>query len=182
VTPRQDRWKSIILNVFVGLMLLYVFLWNLRSLVFQYKNDKVANVLLPKALNRVAQVTHVDQGWSMFAPKVFTDNGWYVFPGRLKSGKDVDLFLGDSTIGKPILWSKPEGLISHLFPNERWRRYQMNLWARAYSDQRANYCRYLTREWNRTHTEENQLVSFALYYVLEETLPDYVRRTRAPFC
>ncbi len=173
--PRRALGKKILLNTAVGLMLVYVFLWNVRVINFE-----LGSRFLPKSLNRVAEVTHVDQGWAMFAPKPFTENGWYVFPGKLKNGKEVDLFLGESTIGKPIRWEKPEGLVSHLFPNERWRRYQMNLWVRSYSDQRPAYCRFLCREWNRTHTGGEQLASFKLYYVLEETLPDYIQAEPRP--
>jgi hypothetical protein len=169
---RRSPWTPIVLNTVVGFFLIYVFLWNFRAL-----NQRYA---MPKPWRRVAQVTHVDQGWGMFAPKPFTEPGWYVFPGKLKNGKDVDLFLGDSTIGKPINWEKPQVLISSLFKNERWRRYQMNLWARAYSDQRPHYCRYLCREWNRTHTGGEQLASFKLYYMLEETLPNYIQSDPRP--
>jgi hypothetical protein len=178
-TPEKPRkrlvWVPILLNTAIGLLLVYVFLWNLRAINYQ-----LGSRFLPNSLNRIAQVTHVDQGWGMFAPKPFTQPGWYVFPGKLKNGKEVDLFLGDSTIGKPIRWGKPESLVSHLFPNERWRRYLMNLWARDYSDQRPVYCRFLCREWNRTHTGGEQLSSFKLYYVVEETLPDYIQANPQP--
>ena len=163
--------QSLVLNGIVGLFLIYVFLWNYRA---------IGRDFVREPFNRIAQVTHVDQGWAMFAPKPFTENGWYVFPGKLKNGQDVDLFLGESSIGKPIRWEKPEGLVSNLFRNERWRRYQMNLWARDYTDQRPNYCRFLCREWNQRHTGGEQLSSFKLCYVLAETLPDYIQPTPHP--
>jgi hypothetical protein len=174
--PGRWSWGLILLNTVVGLLLVYVFLWNVRIIDYKFGSQ-----FLPKSLNRIAEVTQVNQGWKMFAPKPFTENGWYVFPGKLKNGKEVDLFLGEPTIGEPIRWEKPEVLVSHLFRNERWRRYLMNLWLRDYSDQRPNYCRYLCREWNRTHTGGEQLSSFKLYYVLEETLPDYIQADPRPF-
>ena len=170
---RKGRWsrQSLVLNAIVGLFLIYVFLWNFRA---------IGRDTVPPPFNRIAQITHVDQGWAMFAPKPFTENGWYVFPGKLKNGKDVNLFLGESSVGKPIRWEKPEGYVSHLFRNERWRRYQMNLWARQYTDQRPYYCRFLCREWNQRHTGGEQLSSFKLSYVLAETLPDYIQPTPQP--
>jgi hypothetical protein len=118
VAPGRRAWRPILLNTVVGLLLVYVFLWNVRIIDYKFGSR-----FLPKSLNRIAEVTQVNQGWKMFAPKPFTENGWYVFPGKLKNGKEVDLFLGDSTIGEPIRWGKPEVLVSNLFPNERWRRY-----------------------------------------------------------
>ena len=49
----------------------------------------------------------------------------------------------------------------------------MNLWGWQYVDQRTNYGRYLCREWNRTHTGEEQLSHVQLYYMLQMTLDNY---------
>ncbi|MBC8104583.1 MAG: HTTM domain-containing protein [Cytophagales bacterium] len=169
------NWRAILLNTVAGLLLVYIFLWNFRA-----TGNRWGPRLLPYSLNRVAQVTHVDQGWQMFAPKPLTEDGWFVYPAKLRDGTTLDLFRGESTLGKPIRWEKPDILVSHEFKNERWRRYEMNLWARIYSDQRPVYCRYLCREWNKTHTGQKRLSSLQLYYVIEETLTDYVQATSLP--
>jgi len=155
-------------NVVPGVLIVYVFLWLIRNV-----SPVIGTRLLPHSLDRIAQVTHLDQGWAMFAPKPFTDNGWYVFPATLKDGTQFDLMRGEESIGQPVTFEKPKILISHTFKNERWRRYIMNLWATQYSDQRPNYARYLCQEWNRTHTGNRQLLSLELDYMLQETLDNY---------
>lgn len=168
-----EGWKRrlvpIVVNVVAGFYLVLIFLWNVRA-----DYPLIGNRLLPRAMNRFAELPHMDQGWKMFAPKPFTENGWYVCPGVLKDGTTVDLIwthLGQDE--HPVSWEKPHMLISHMFKNERWRRYIMNLWGQDYVDQRPNYARYLCRTWNRTHTGDKQLISLELYYMLQETLDNY---------
>jgi hypothetical protein len=48
-----------------------------------------------------------------------------------------------------------------------------NLWLIIKSKDRLYYGKYLCRKWNRDHQEQEQLVGFDIYYLKEETLPDY---------
>ncbi len=104
----------------------------------------------------------------MFAPYPLTDDGWYVIPGQLKDGTVVDLFRD----GAPVSWEKPS-LVSALYKNQRRRKYMMNLWKKRYANHRLHYGRYLCRDWNSRHQEEKQLDRFFIYFIREETLPDY---------
>jgi hypothetical protein len=104
----------------------------------------------------------------MFAPYPLKDGGWYVVQGNLKDGSRVDLFRD----GAPLCWDKP-GLVSATFKNERWRKYLMNLWPKANAAHRVHYARYLLREWNGRHKGGRELESVEVYFMLEQTPPDY---------
>ncbi|PSN13512.1 hypothetical protein C7271_22460 [filamentous cyanobacterium CCP5] len=104
----------------------------------------------------------------MFAPYPMTEDGWYVIPGILKNGTEVDLFRQ----GKKVIWQKPD-LVSKTYGNDRWRKYMLNIWLRDNADYRLYYGQYLCRKWNRDHFGGQQLDRFKIYYMLEETLPNY---------
>ena len=65
-------------------------------------------------------------------------------------------------------WEKPKH-ITKTFPNDRWRKYLMNLWLGQHSDHRVHYGRYMCREWNAKHFGDEQVQSFWMYYMVENT-------------
>jgi hypothetical protein len=106
----------------------------------------------------------------MFAPYPLTDDGWYVIPGQLKNGREVDLFTGRA----PVTYDKP-AYVGGMFKNTRWRKYYANLWLADYSGYRLYYGQWLTRQWNAAHAGGDQLLTFQIVYVMERTLgPDRV--------
>ena len=141
----------------------FIFLWNLRGM-----NYALWVKVLPAQADVITKVTRIDQGWGLFAPRPMTDDGWYVMPATLRNGEIVDVWTG-----KPVTWEKPTGGISGMYPNERWRKYLMNLWSRSNFQQRYYYGRYQCREWNRDHDALHQMTRFSMYYMLKETQPDY---------
>jgi hypothetical protein len=122
----------------------------------------------PRWVERINLTLRTDQRWDMFAPYPMTDDGWFVIPGKLKSGAELDLFRQ----GAPVRWEKP-ALASREYPNDHWRKYLINLWGRDNADYRLYYGQYLCRDWNSRHTGDQQLDTFKMYYMLEETQPNY---------
>ena len=57
-----------------------------------------------------------------------------------------------------------------MYPNDRWRKYMMNLWSRNNADHRLYLARYLCREWNAGRSSAEQLVSFEMTFMLEPTV------------
>jgi predicted DCC family thiol-disulfide oxidoreductase YuxK len=148
-------------NVVAWFLLFCVFLWNLNTI-------SPSLFKLPKLVNWVDLVLRLDQKWSMFAPHPLLDDGWYVIPGKLKDGTEIDVFKN----GEPISWEKPNP-VSATYPNERWRKYMMNLWFKDYAEYRLYYGQYLCRNWNSQHQGSKQLENFEIDFMLEKTLPNY---------
>ena len=154
-------WRPTVLAPFCALCLVYVFLWNVRT-----TNFDTYTAILPVEANWFGQTLRIDQMWGMFAPKPAADDGWYVIPGRLRDGSEIDVF----TSSAPVQWEKPE-VVSDAFRNQRWRKYLRNLWEREHANHRLYFAQHLCRAWNMTHTNQSLLESFQIYYVKEETLP-----------
>jgi hypothetical protein len=48
---------------------------------------------------------------------------------------------------------------------------------RQHAEQSLHFGRYICQEWNARHTGAEELMSFQIIYMLEETLPDYQKPT-----
>jgi len=153
------RW----VNLTAAFSLVYVVLWNLGTLPESVMTRKVG---VPESPQWIAMVLRVDQRWDMFAPRPLKDDGWYVIPGTLVDGRDVDVFRG----GAPVTWTKPK-LVAYTYKNQRWQRYMVNLWNRDLHAFRRFYGRYLCRSWNEGRTGGAQLDRFTIYFMREDTLP-----------
>ena len=146
-----------------ALFLVYVILWNLRTIDFaRYRS------VLPVSANWAADLIRLDQSWDMFAPYPLKAGGWYVIPGTLKDGTEVDLFRN----GEPVTWQRPT-LVSTTFASDRWRKYMVNLLTADFVPHLNQYGGYLCRKWNREHTGDKQVETLSIYYMEELTLPDY---------
>ncbi|MGD1807523.1 HTTM domain-containing protein [Dapis sp. BLCC M126] len=148
-------------NILALLFIAFVFIWNLHSI-----SPEVFPI--PKIVRATNLILRLDQKWSMFAPYPSLEDGWYVIPGKLKNGTEIDLFQN----AQPVTWDKPL-LVSSTYPDERWRKYMMNIWLKGYAAYRLYYGQYLCRDWNSKHQGEEQLDTFEIYFMLEKTLPNY---------
>ena len=152
------------MNLVCAGLLLYVFLWNM--------GDFSSVVRLPEKMRFVAFLLRIDQAWDMFSPYPLKDDGWYVIPGKLKDGREVNLF--PFAKGKPISWTKPD-VIGEMYPNERWRKYLMNLYFTENQRYRLYFGQYLCRDWNRDKTpnDDNALMTFDIYFMKKTTQPNF---------
>lgn len=143
----------------IGLVALigYVFVLNL-STVPRF------GVAVPEIFRSLSHMAGLDQVWNMFAPFPAKDDGWFVIPGKLRSGKTVDLFRG----GKAVSFSKP-AYASLEYKNHRWRKYMELM--RKREPLQPIYARYLCRTWNQRHSGSDALEELEIIYVLEWTQP-----------
>jgi predicted DCC family thiol-disulfide oxidoreductase YuxK len=148
-------------GTFVALLLLYVFFWNLATI-------PNSGYRISERLRSIGEFLGLAQAWTMFTPSPLKDDGWYVIPGKLKNGREVDLFRD----GKEISWAKPL-LVSATYKNFRWQKYMMNLWSNDYRQYRPYYAQYLCWDWNSRHASELRLEELQIYFLLELTLPNY---------
>ncbi len=144
-------------NVLAALALVFVFFWNLGSVKHKYA--------VPPRWQPWGLVLGLDQYWNMFSPPLL-DDGWYIIPGKLRDGTEVDLFKN----GAPVDWSKPE-YVYRTYKNTRWRKYMMNIWMDSNKGHRLHYGRYLCRDWNSRHPQDKLLDEFEIVFMRELTQP-----------
>ena len=108
--------------------------------------------------------------WNMFSPYPPKADGWFVMPGTLQDGSQVELWTGR----RGVSWEKPSN-ISALYPNDRWWKFMENIYPGQREREAAldAYARYLCRDWNTRHSGQGQLETFQVFFVQETTLPDY---------
>jgi hypothetical protein len=125
---------------------------------------------MPPWLDSVALAFRIDQYWDMFSPGPLREDGWYVIEATLKNGEKVDLWRN----GAPVSFDRitPQQVAAQ-YPNERWRKYMMNLYADRYAQFRLYFDRYMCRKWNegREMSDPRLLDIFNVYYMVHTTQP-----------
>ena len=162
--------SSLATNLLAAFFLLYVFCWNLMT---------VSAFTMPERLVPLAPLLGLGQSWVMFAPHPIKDDGWYVIPGTLRGGQQVDLMAvtrNDYHPREGVSWEKPRYVVD-TYNNEHWQKYLENIRQEGYADLRRPFARYICRKWNARHTGDERLVTFQMVYMLETTQPDYRRTT-----
>jgi len=156
----RSSWPAQVTALFA---LLYVFTYNLYSIRAEYATFK--HFTIPKQIKAVGTSLRLNQKWAMFAPYPKRGSIWFVIPGKLKNGKEIDVFREEG----PVVWDKPE-LASNMYPTQRWRKYMSNLAKKKFKGRHLQYGRYLCREWNSRHKGGKRLDNFEIYLVVEITL------------
>ena len=136
--------------------MLYVLLWNIGTL-------PQAPFGIPQAASAPGLSLGLEQKWDMFAPEPLKDDGWFVIPGQLSDGTEIDLLTGDDTS-----WDKPP-LVSATHWSDRWQKYMRNLWEREHAWNRLHFAAYLCERWNREAPPDRRVESLELYFMLETT-------------
>lgn len=142
---------------------LLITLWNLASL-------PNSTIEFPNSLRPIVLTLGLNQNWKIFSPHPPYEDGWYVIPGQLGTGEQVDIFQK----GKPVSWLKPAWVVQS-YKNESWRKYLITLLQSPYPDQRLHYGQYLCRQWNENLSldDPHRLKTFEVIFLLEKTLPNY---------
>ncbi len=131
----------------------------------------VSQPVLPELARRAVEAAGLQQYWVVFSPprpQLVTD-GFFVAPGTLEDGSQVDLFKPDGR----LTWERPE-LISASFRDSRWRHFYANLvvdWAKGSSQWgdtllvRETTAHWLCRDWTARHSGGASLQRASLYFV-----------------
>ena len=161
--------SSLVTNVVALFLILYILCWNLGT---------VSALTMPERAASLGPFLGIDQYWAMFAPSPSTEDGWYVIPGNLRGGQQVDLMpvTRDDYNLYEVSWEKPQD-IPDTYKNEHWRKYLENIYQAQHAEQRLYFGQYICREWNARHSGSEQLMTFQITYMLEKTLPDYRQST-----
>jgi predicted DCC family thiol-disulfide oxidoreductase YuxK len=150
-----------------AICLIYIVCWNVRTLDF----DRVAKYF-PRKVNGFAYLFRIDQYWNMFSKFPMKDDGWYVIPGTLFSEKEIDIFQGND----PVSWDKPVS-VAATYPNQRWRKFMMNIWKKKNKGYRPYYSAYLCRAYNEGKRCPDRLKKLRIYNMREDTKldPDQIK-------
>jgi hypothetical protein len=147
--------------------------WAEGLAVFLFLGVVIYNIswLVPiQGLNDYFQVpvvaARLEQYWGMFAPAPNRDDGWYVVEGHLSNGSAVEAFRET----RQVSYDKPKSA-ADFYPNERWRRYMMNIGTRDFKDFRLPFLQYLCSRWNAAHSGAEHLEKVSLYFMREVTPP-----------
>ncbi|MBD1860261.1 MULTISPECIES: DCC1-like thiol-disulfide oxidoreductase family protein [Trichocoleus] len=151
------------LNLITLLLFAYTFIWNLRSFAPEVFNRRTLN-----SVDWISRVTRLDQSWSIFAPSPPRDDGWYVIPGQLADGTQVDLLKDGSAVSyeKPTVQTR-----NAIYHNMQWRTYFINLNRGIGKKLYPYYGEYLCRRWNGRHQGLKQLKNFEIHFINEKTVP-----------
>lgn len=90
------------------------------------------------------------KGWDMFAPYPPGDDGWFVLPGPLESGRQIDALRQAS-----LSWDRPPD-VSQTFPNRRWRKLLYQLPTPPETALGRPLAQYLCQRWNHDHADDLQ--------------------------
>jgi hypothetical protein len=159
--------RSAVINCIVVFLLVYVLLWNLRTIP---KLSEQMSTILPRQDNMLAVAVGIDQSWGVYAPMPGRFHGWLVVDAELRDGTHVDLWPEGS---HELTWERPPEPVSSAFINSRWRRYFMNLMDSSFGYLLPYYDAYLRREWSREHPD-NPVVHVEMWWMRLETMPDHV--------
>ena len=131
----------------------------------------------PTFLANLGFLTGLKQQWTMFGPKSSRLDVWYVIPGKLSTGKtvDVSVWLNKGHESAPVSYKKPKKL--HLI----WRTHRMSIYfwmlARQIEDRSPlakehlkSVAKYLCRTWNR-NKRKGTLESLSIDLMIERTPP-----------
>jgi hypothetical protein len=158
----------------VSALIVYVVLCNVRSV-----NPDLGNKLLPPKVDRIGSSFQIAQAWNMFAPQPSRLNAWIAVGGKLKNGRELDLWLGE----RPLSSEKPVP-VAPTYRNSRWRRYLMNLYEEPWKEFRVPFANYMWREWDARHAGDEQLalldaVAFMEIVSAENPQPQWEKRQKS---
>ena len=142
-----------------GFFVLYVTYWNFTTVPGLVPK-------MPRYLESFGYLTRLSQDWIMFS-KPITESGWFVVAANQRDGKKIDLFNG----GQPLTFDKP-AVVSKQYPDDRWRKYIINIYQENKNEYWLNYARYLCRSWNDFHEPQEQVETFKIIFMKEVILPE----------
>lgn len=164
-TTKAARLKKTTGSLILVFLTFYIIVWNVDP------NNKTE---LLRPISWIGWSTRLDQQFGMFAPMPLVEDGWYVIPGMLQNGREINLFKNGPLLRGKVLsdvsYEKPPN-VSRGYYDQRWQKYLMNIAEAGNSKYRAGYGKYICRTWNTTHTGAETLMTFDIKFMIEPTPP-----------
>jgi hypothetical protein len=125
---------------------------------------------LPWLVGGVGRLIGLNQGWAMFSPNVLKISTWYMAPGELRNGQQVDAY----NRGSNITFDRPSS-ISATYHNDHWFKY-FEWFGNVESEPKRVYLgAYLCRQWNAGHDDEEHLEHLEVIVLKEREYLHYQR-------
>jgi len=162
--PRQySKTYSIVNNIWMAFICWFLLAYNLN--VFHI------NLGYKHSYHQLAYVLRLDQGWNMFSPQPPKSHWWHVIHGQLDDGTQVELFKNEGLfkfeINTEVNFEKPDPFYPS-YGNHRWFKYWENGFNANNADaMRLELGRYICREFNSRHFDNEMLYKFSVYFVHE---------------
>lgn len=150
-------------NIFLGGVILYTLLWNIRS-----TNTETFNTYFPHSLNKFWYILRIDQYRGMYAPHPGTINGRHQINGLYKNQNSM-VNISNST--EPIYTTKPtHKKITQILPKIQWINFVVGtLTTKDPKGKYGNYfVQYLCRKRNDSHDSSQALKAIQLIYSQEK--------------
>jgi hypothetical protein len=168
---RASRRASLVVNLFATVCLIFVLAWNLST---------VSAVAVPGVVRPFGFVLGLPQYWGMFAPYPVKSTMWFIVPGTLQDGRQVDLLPSVVEDNPRLLvevnWGEPSDVRATFNGEERWRKVFESLANTGDSDVLLSLGQYTCRNWNGTNAgTPSQLMTFDIVELWEPTLEDNQR-------
>ena len=152
-------------NGFLAFVLFLSATVNLSSLTW-------FNFQLRGELLYVVNALRLNQYWGMFSPEVLKKDGWLVYHGVDKSGRQWDLYNNSDYVD----YNKPAHIVNR-YKNDRWRKLSENMQNENFLFLRHLYSNYYLKRWNNAHPEK-QIATLNLFFMEQTTLANY-KKTEA---
>jgi hypothetical protein len=159
--------SSLLTNLLALFFLVYVFFFNLTT---------VTDYTLPTYAQPLSQLLGLRQTWDMFAPWPSKQTEWFVIPGTLRGGHEVDLLAPiihrNPDLTPAVSGEKPPS-VRTTFRDLYWRKYLLALKDDDADDRLLYFGKYICRTWNSWHPDGPlQLQTFEILAFAERTLPE----------
>jgi hypothetical protein len=168
---RSWQPASLAANLFATVCLIFVLAWNLST---------VSVVAVPEVVRPAGFFFGLPQYWGMFAPYPVKSTMWFIAPGTLQDGRQVDV-LPATIHDNPHLfaevdWGEPSDVRATFNGEERWRKVFESLANTGDRDVLLTLGQYTCRNWNGTNGgTPSQLKTFEIVELWEQTLEDNQR-------
>lgn len=159
----ENKWQTsinFISNNFLVLVIIYCLTLNLS-------NVKKVPFTLKDTVLKFGSVFRLEQSWGMFAPGILKNDGYYVYAGKMKNDKWIDIKHNRDSVS----YLKPKMVINE-YENDRWRKLAENTASKNLNFMRPYLCSYLLKKWNKEHPDK-VVKEVIIFYMLETSLPNY---------
>ena len=117
VVLRTSRHAAQVVNLFAAACLIVVLLGNLSS---------ISVVSIPGVVHPFRYLLGLQQCWGMFAPSSVKSTAWFIVPGILRDGRQIDLLpsvIHDNPhLFAEVDWGEPSDVRATFNREERWRK------------------------------------------------------------
>ena len=155
---RENYYFKVVLNCSLFFFMALCLIWNVGTV--NGAGLGVSNRFFP-----VGYAARLDQNWSMFAPTVLKEDGWYIMEGISRDKSSIDI----NREGKALDLTKPDNLLRYI-KDDRWRKFQENYMFERNAFMRGYYCKYLLNDWNKKNPE-NKIDSLSIILMKELSPP-----------